>query len=200
VCAFVVVHPNGVILFDTGVGEAVAEIDEWYRPERRSLRDELAHHGVELAQVSGVANSHLHFDHCGQNALFPGIPIYVQANEYRAAQEPDYTISAWVDFPGAVYEFLDGETEVLPGVRLFPTPGHTPGHQSLIVEMEELPVVVAGQAVYTLAEWEGATDPRRSGKVSAWDPATYAESVRQLRALHPARVLFSHDLAESERA
>ena len=110
-----------------------------------------------------VACSHLHFDHAGQNAAFPGRPIHVQAAELAAADGPDYTIRGWVHFPDARYVTHDGETEVLEGVRLVPTPGHTPGHQSLLVDAAEGRTVVAGQAVYTRAEWDGSDGPGRVG-------------------------------------
>lgn len=197
--AFVVVSRDGILLYDTGLGEGEPEIDEQFDPACRSLPDELATHGINLGDVTAVANSHLHFDHCGRNTLFPRKPVFVQSSEYRAAREPRYTVPAWVEFPGAAYELVDGEVEVLQGVRLLPTPGHTPGHQSLVVEATTGTTVVAGQAVYTSAEWQGSTDPRRSGQRSAWDPQAYAESVRRLRELDPTMVLFSHDLTGWKR-
>jgi N-acyl homoserine lactone hydrolase len=193
VLAFAVVHESGVLLFDTGVGEGEREVDEWFRPVRHDMQEALASHGIALTDIVAVANSHLHFDHSGQNRRFPGVPIYVQRAERRASEEPDYTVPDWVDFPGASYEVLDGEASVLPGVRLLPTPGHTPGHQSLAVDTPEGSIVIAGQAVYTVAEWEGATDPRLSGQPSAWNPEVYARSVERLRSLNPRHVLFSHD-------
>lgn len=193
VLAFALIHPRGILLFDTGLGTDEPEIGEWYRPVLRPLAEALGANGISLSDVVAVANSHLHFDHCGQNRLFNGRPTYVQAAEYRAAHEPGYTVARWVDFPGATYELLEGEAEVLPGVRLVPSPGHTPGHQSLVVEAEAGPELVAGQAVYTADEWEGATDITRSGEQSAWDLTAYAATVERLRALDPRRVYFAHD-------
>ena len=192
--AFAVVHPDGVLLFDTGVGVGEADIDERFRPVRHPLSEALSAHNLELADVQSVVNSHLHFDHCGQNVLFPGMPIFVQAGEYRAAlAEASYTVPAWVDFPGAAYELLEGDAEILRGVRLVPTPGHTPGHQSMVLSTGQGTVVLAGQAIYTEEEWRGSTDPRRSGQPSAWDAAAYEHSVARLRQLDPRRVFFSHD-------
>jgi glyoxylase-like metal-dependent hydrolase (beta-lactamase superfamily II) len=194
VLAFAVIHPEGVLLFDTGIGVGEAEIDKWFRPIRHPLSQALAAHDIEVADVQSVVNSHLHFDHCGQNVLFPGIPIFVQASEYRAAHgEASYTVPAWVDFPGAAYEFLEGEAEVLRGVRLVPTPGHTPGHQSLALSTGRGTVLLAGQAIYTEEEWRGSSDPRTSGQASAWDVAAYGDSAARLRRLRPRRVFFSHD-------
>jgi glyoxylase-like metal-dependent hydrolase (beta-lactamase superfamily II) len=201
VLAFAVRHSDGVLLFDTGVGSGNDEVDEYFRPRRCDLADALAAHGLSPDDVTAVANSHLHFDHCGENLLFEGRPVYVRAAELRAAREADYTIPEWVGFGSVDYVELeeDVETEIASGVRLLPTPGHTVGHQSLVVETSSGPLVVAGQAVYTLAEWEGSTDPRRSGADSSIDPLVYSESVRRLRRLDPVRVLFSHDLASWDR-
>ena len=76
--------------------------------------------------------------------------------------------------PGLTYELVDGEIEVAPGLRLIPTPGHTPGHQSLAVATSEGTVVFAGQAVRSSAEWGGASGQESSGYPSAPDQDTYA--------------------------
>jgi N-acyl homoserine lactone hydrolase len=196
--AFAVAHSDGVLLFDTGVGVGHREVDTSYRPTHYRLDEALARHGFSLPDVVAVANSHLHFDHCGQNRMFAGRPTYVQGAEWAALQ-PDYTVAEWVDLPGARYELLDGEAELLPGVRAVPTPGHSPGHQSLVVDTESGPILLAGQAVYTLDEWEGKTNPRLSGRSSAWDAEQYGVSVRRLRDLRPVRVMFAHDQRMWER-
>jgi glyoxylase-like metal-dependent hydrolase (beta-lactamase superfamily II) len=94
--------------------------------------------------------------------------------------------------PGLTYEVLDGEAEVAPGLRLIPTPGHTAGHQSLVLDASEGIVVLAGQALQSRREWEGATEPAASGASAARDPA-YPSSVQRLRDLDPVRVHFAHD-------
>ena len=193
VMAYAVVHPEGLLLFDTGIGTGDADIDEAYHPVVGDLRSLVRGRGLDPDDVVALACSHLHFDHAGQNAAFPGRPIHVQAAEREAAVAPDYTIDAWVDFPGARYVEEDGEAELLPGVRLVPTPGHTPGHQSLVVESGGGRTVLVGQALYSRAEWGGASGPGVSGLESAWDPAAYRASVARLRALRPDVVLFGHD-------
>jgi N-acyl homoserine lactone hydrolase len=194
VMGFAVVHPDGVLLFDTGIGFGDPDIAAAYRPTVWSVPTLLREAGIEPADVVAIATSHLHFDHCGQNLAFPGVPVHVQAAEYAAAHEPDYTIPAWVDFPAARYELHDAEMELLPGVRLVPTPGHTPGHQSLVLDdANGRRTVLAGQAVYTRAEWDGSDEPTVSGLAGAPDPDAYRRSVDRLRALAPDRVLFGHD-------
>jgi len=198
--AHAVIHRDGVFLFDTGAGFGNAEVEERFSPRVTPIEDALAEHAIALADVTGVANCHLHFDHSGQNhRLPPGVPIFAQSREWAMVHEPDYTIAEWIDVPGLTYELLDGEAEVAPGLRLIPTPGHTPGHQSLVIETPGGAVVLAGQAVQSRAEWEGASDEASSGEPSAPDREEYAGSVAQLRALEPVGVHFAHDPAIWER-
>ena len=197
--AHAVTHKDGVFLFDNGVGFGNAEVESTFSPRVTSIEDGLAKHGISLGDITGVANCHLHFDHSGQNGLIPpGVPIFVQRAEWAKVHEPDYTVPEWIDVPGLTYEVLDGEIEVAPGLRLIPTPGHTAGHQSLVLDAADGTVVLAGQAVQSRAEWEGASEPSASGASSAPD-ARYPDSVERLRSLDPARVHFAHDPAVWER-
>ncbi len=197
VLAHAVTHRDGVFLFDTGMGGGNAEVEELFSPERYPLAEALAAHGIDLADVTAAANCHLHIDHGGQNGLLPGRPIFVQRAEWAMVHEPDYTIAEWVDVPGLAYEVLDGETEVAPGIRVVPTPGHTRGHQSLVVESSAGAIVVAGQAVLTAAEWRGSTSEQETGVPKEGEDLRepYLASVARLRALDPVRVHFVHDPA-----
>jgi N-acyl homoserine lactone hydrolase len=197
--AHAVVHRDGVFLFDNGAGFGNAEIETTFTPRVTAIEDALGDHGIALADVTGAANCHLHFDHSGQNVRLPGVPIFVQRAEWAMVHEPDYTIPEWIDAPGLSYELLDAETEVASGLTLVPTPGHSAGHQSLVVQTPEGPVVLAGQALQSLAEWEGATDPASSGESAAPDHDAYIRSVERLKALDPVRVHFAHDPTVWER-
>jgi N-acyl homoserine lactone hydrolase len=140
-------HPDGLVLVDTGMIDSTPELDEEWQPTPHPLPDEL------VSRVAIVVNTHLHFDHCGGNRLFPGVPIHVQRRELADARsEEDYTIPAWIDFLGATYVEHDGEAEILSGVRLVPAPGHTAGHQIVVVETDEGPVVLGGDVGYSFAE------------------------------------------------
>ena len=194
--AHAVVHPGGIFLFDNGAGFGDREIDATFSPRVRSIEDCLAEHGIAMADVTGIANCHLHWDHCGQNVRLPaGVPIFVQRAEWTRVHEPDYTVPAWVDAPHLSYEVLDGDTPISHGMRLVPTPGHTPGHQSLVIDAPEGAIVLAGQAVQSRAEWEGDTERMVSGFADAPDPAAYERSVTRLRSLDPLRVHFAHDVS-----
>jgi N-acyl homoserine lactone hydrolase len=168
----VIDHPEARVLVDTGMTElhpAVADMDPRIRP--------LTAQDFDLAGVDIVVNTHLHFDHCGGNHLFAGKPIYVQRQELDDARSlDDYTIREWVDAPGVEYVPVDGELELLPGVRLVPAPGHTRGTQVVVVGTGEHPVVIAGDA----AVWFGELD----------DPQT--EGQRLIRALDPEAVWLAH--------
>lgn len=173
-------HPDGRVLVDTGFTEvhpAAAELDP------RPLR--LDEQGFDLAGVDIVVNTHLHFDHCGGNHLFPGIPIYVQRRELEDARSVQgYTIPEWVDPPGVRYVPVDGELELLPGVRLLPAPGHTPGSQIVVVDTGGRPTVIAGDSAVWFGELE---NPETEGQLL-------------IRSLHPERVWISHEhTAWSER-
>jgi N-acyl homoserine lactone hydrolase len=143
-------HSAGLVLVDTGMIDSTPELDkEWSAvPMPENIpRD-----------VFCVINTHLDFDHCGGNRLFPGIRIHVQSRELEQPRAP----LDWVHFDGATYVEHDGEGEVLPGIRLLPTPGHSPGHQSVLVDTPDGLVVLGGDVAYTFRELgSGATEGQR---------------------------------------
>src|SRR5205814_9145945 len=150
----VIDHPDARVLVDTGMTPlhpAVADMDPRLHP--------LSTQDFDLAGIDIVVNTHLHFDHCGGNHLFSGRPIYVQRQELDDARnEDDYTIREWVDAPGVQYVPVDGELEVLPGLRLVPAPGHTRGSQVVVVETGGRPVGIGGDT----AGFLGALDQPRT--------------------------------------
>ncbi len=149
-------HPDGLVLVDTGMIDTHPAVADW-DPRPHPPPDEL------VRRVAAVVNTHLHFDHCGGNRLFPGVPIHVQRRELADARRGGGdTIPEWVDFPGATYVEHDGEGEVLPGIRLLPAPGHTAGHQVVLVDADEGLVVLGGDVGYSFRELgRGDTEGRR---------------------------------------
>ncbi len=192
VYGFLIRHPEANVLVDSGVGDPHPVIDSRYRPRRYPLDAALAHFGLAPGDVDVVVNSHLHFDHCGGNRLLGHARLIVQRAEWEAAREPHYTVPEWVDFPGARYERVDGECELLPGLCLVPTPGHTGGHQSVSLETDAGLVVVAAQALYGPDEYADPEPGDPLGARSAPDAARYRASAEALRRLDPAEVHFSH--------
>jgi len=195
---YAVDHEDGLVLFDTGIGTGLGDVDA-YRPEVHDLRQSLRDAGFDPAVVRFIVNCHLHFDHCGQNRSFPGVSIVAQRREREAARVPGYTVPEWVDFPGARYELVDGERALLPGLRVIPTPGHTPGHQSAILETGDGPVLLAGQAVQDRAEWESgvpahaSVDERASYISASARSVLFASSsaTMQCRGIRPGELRIS---------
>jgi len=191
---FVIKHPRaGAILVDTGVGWPTELVQEW-KVVNRHAADALAEHDLSPADVRLVVNSHLHFDHCGQNAVFKHAPFYIQRSELARARREEKTTSEWFDFAGARFELIDGDAEIADGVRVVATPGHTVGHQSVLVEQPDGTAVMIGDAAYTadiyrdgenadLSGWGGQHSNRR-----AW-----AHSLQKLHGLKPHSVHFCHD-------
>jgi N-acyl homoserine lactone hydrolase len=192
---YLVRHPNGLVLFDTGMGSH-PEVDAHYRPRRRALPEALAAAGASVAEVTLVVNCHLHFDHCGGNPSLAGRPVVAQRIELALARSVDYTLPELVDAPGLHYLEVDGEAEVLPGVIVVPTPGHTAGHQSLLVRLGDGTVIVAGQSHDTASAYGAdvlAWKARRDHHDAAL-PLTPAW-IDRLAQLDPRRVVFAHDHA-----
>ncbi len=191
---FVIKHPRaGAILVDTGVGWPTELVKEW-KVVNRHAADALGEHDLSPADVRIVVNTHLHFDHCGQNAVFKHAPFYIQRGELARARREETITAEWFDFAGARFELLDGDAEIAEGVRVVATPGHTVGHQSVVVDTPDGGAVMIGDAAYTseiyrardeadLTEWRGQYSDR-----TAW-----SESLDRLHGMHPHAVHFCHD-------
>ena len=157
-----------VLLFDTGMGSS-PEVDAHYQPRRRTLESAVADAGASLADISSATN------------------------ELAAArQTTGYTLPELV--ADGRYEEIDGEVEILPGVFLIPTPGHTDGHQSLVVRRSDAAVIVAGQSHDTASHYAAdllAGTARRAGHPGPL-PATPPWMAR-LQEFDPRLVYFAHD-------
>jgi N-acyl homoserine lactone hydrolase len=199
VYGYVVRTPAGVLLLDTGLGDAGPETEAHYRPRRVPVAAALASVGLTTDDVAIVVNCHLHFDHIGENPVFAGRPIVAQRRELETARDagrPDYTVASLVDFAGARYELLDGEAEIAAGVHVVPTPGHVAGHQSVVVECADGSVVLAGQAHDTASQWSADVLAARAAALGH-EPPLPAPSpwLERILAFDPRRVVFAHDAA-----
>jgi glyoxylase-like metal-dependent hydrolase (beta-lactamase superfamily II) len=188
---FVVMHPKGAILIDTGVGGPDRVLTDW-RVVNRTAAEALGDHDLVPGDIAFVVNTHLHFDHCGQNAVFQHAPFYVQRVELDRARREARWLTDWFDFAGARFELMDGDAEVLPGVRVVATPGHTAGHQSVVIDGDGEEVLI-GDAAYTPVIYErpdldaGELPPGQAADHGAW-----RSSLRRLHDARPRHVHFCH--------
>jgi glyoxylase-like metal-dependent hydrolase (beta-lactamase superfamily II) len=150
---FAVRPPGGpVILVDAGIGPAGSLAASW-APVPGRLPAELAAAGVEPAEVGAVVLTHLHSDHVGWAVIGTGEPYFPNARYVVSRADADAYESINPALDGRLLDPLrdagqldlaDGATALAPGVRLLPTPGHTPGHQSVLLDAPERPVLLTG--------------------------------------------------------
>jgi N-acyl homoserine lactone hydrolase len=190
---------SDVLLIDTGVGEGNAAIDRRFEPSRTPMDQELARVGLDRSDITLVANSHLHFDHCGNNSHFPHATIFVQGEELATARTlgPRYTVPQWFDYDDAVIEPVSGDLQILDGITLIATPGHTPGHQSVLVETGDGSTLIAAQAAFTAAEFGHGGDADAQAYEGLQDE--YLRSISRLKSIGADRVYFSHDTRAAQR-
>jgi N-acyl homoserine lactone hydrolase len=160
------------------------------RPED-SLLYRLGQLDIAPQDIDYVINTHLHFDHAGNNDLLGAATFFVQREQYELAKDnPSYPNRYW-HLPALRYELLDGEQQLFTDVRVVPTPGHTPGHQSVLLRLPETgALIICGDAVYCQENYD------HDSWDSQADPQTARESALRLRALADAEragMFYGHD-------
>ncbi|MCC6849084.1 MAG: N-acyl homoserine lactonase family protein [Deltaproteobacteria bacterium] len=204
---FVVEHPGGLALFDSGLHRELRDdpaarlgvAASLFTPHFGAGDDvaaRLASAGLDVGAVRWLVNSHLHFDHAGGNAAVPNATVVVQRREWRAAHD-DAGIAANHYTPGDYdtgqprFE-VDGEHDLFGDGRVvcLPTYGHTPGHQSLLVRLDGGDVVLAADACYFRETLEELKLP-----LVVHDREAMLASLRRLRAFAAvgARIVYGHD-------
>jgi N-acyl homoserine lactone hydrolase len=192
------VEGDGVrMLVDTGI----ADPSRWlgHSPHRQeddeTLAAALATIGWRFSDIDIVINSHLHYDHAENNVLLPDAQFFVSLAEWEYAKDPiatqrwlyDY---AWTDEQLTFQNYTlvaQDHFEVRPGVRLLQTPGHSRGHQSVLVNTDEGVLCVAGDAACFM---ENFTIPTPPGGLTSAEQAL--DSLERMR-VHADRVLMNHD-------
>lgn len=162
-----------VVVVDTGLGDPSDPAAGLHYPFTRDpgqrIDAALRTAGVDPAEVTTVVFSHLHFDHCADGDLLPNARFFVQADELRYAVAPGphgraYDCGhvgvrpAWLNVFDRI-ETLEGDVELLPGVQVIHTPGHSPGSMSVSFDTRNGRYAVAGDLVNRLENWSG--DGRR---------------------------------------
>ncbi len=180
--------PEGNVLFDTGLHPVhVSRPEATFGPrpdvkvamaEEDTIVARLASVGLRPDDISVVVNSHLHFDHAGNNGAFPDATFLVQRDHIAFARDHQQSFpGVYWDIPELRYMPVDGRTRVAKGVEVVPTPGHAVGHQSLVVDLPETGrVVLCGDAAFTRENLE-------RGETPALDPEAAKQSLALIRSL-----------------
>jgi 4-pyridoxolactonase len=156
-------HPDGKVLIDTGFEKEWVErklpFEKPEQSEDQQIVNQLAKIGVKPEEIDIVVNSHLHFDHCSNNKLFPQATFIFSTSELRHSHVPDPWERLGYDpdlvvMPGmktVMLDLKDFEYEVLPGITLVETPGHSVGHLSAIIDPggDHRPMVFPFDVAYT---------------------------------------------------
>ena len=201
---YLIKHAQGWFLWDTGISDAVAAMPNglapadpkaiyWHRP--KTLAAQLDQLGVKPADIKAMAVSHTHPDHIGNVELLPSAMLYVQKAEYEwpgANNEPRFK-------PGHPVTKLEGDRDVFGdgGVIILSTPGHTPGHQSLLVKLPKTgAVVLSGDAAHFRDNW----DNRRVPSINFNKEQTLAsmQKIADTLAKEHAQLWINHDKAQRD--
>jgi N-acyl homoserine lactone hydrolase len=197
-------HSQGWMLWDTGLTDAVAAMPNglapadpkathWYRP--KTLASQLEALGVKPADIKFVAVSHTHPDHIGNVEMFPQAVLFVQKAEY--------------DWPGAnnaprfkpehPVTKLEGDKDVFGdgSVTILSTPGHTPGHQSLLVKLPKTgALVLSGDAVHFKSNWDNRGVP--AGNTGQQQTKDSMEKIAGILTKEKATLWINHDKAQRD--
>lgn len=201
---YLVKHSKGWFLWDTGIADSVASMPNglvpadpkavtWRRP--KTLAAQLEQLGLKPDDVKAMAVSHTHPDHTGNVELFPQATLYVQKAEYDwpgANNQPRFK-------PSHPVELLNGDKDVFGdgSVTILSTPGHTPGHQSLLVKLPKTgAVVLSGDAVHFRDNWDNRRVP--SMNVDKDQTAASMQKIADTLAKEKAQLWINHDKAQRD--
>ena len=207
VASWLIEHPRGRLLFDSGMHPElqsdprarlgpVADVFEFSYGPGEDVASRLRALEIDPTSIRLLVNSHLHFDHVGGNASLPNARVVLQRREWEAGRDPDLVRRNFYDPRdydlGHDLLLVDGEHDLFGdgSVVCVPTPGHTPGHQSLRVRTDSGELVLTADACYLRRTLETLRLP-----ATVFDREAMLASLRRLRALEAAgaRLLFGHD-------
>ena len=146
------------ILIDTGIGgvpegsqyDALRKTMKITRTRTQGTKHQLAELGIKPGEITAVVNTHLHNAHCGCNYLSPDAQFYISREEFRAIDDPlgeDPNQTAYIDQNFEKLKNVNnvkGEYKVTENVTIVPTPGHTRGHQSVVVKLKNYNLIYSG--------------------------------------------------------
>jgi N-acyl homoserine lactone hydrolase len=212
VYSVLLMHDEGPILIDVGLNpDGLTDPEHAWGPraklanpevtEADDIRNRLQEVNLKVADVKMVIVTHLHWDHTGGLRFFDHCPILIQKEEFRFAYNPDSFFSPQymrnhIDFP-LNYKMIEGDQIILPGLSVIKTPGHTPGHQSVLVRLDSgAHYIFSGDAVI-LQENLTRKIPSSNNlnNEQAIDSLYRLEHLAQLLG---AEIIPSHDMAKWE--
>jgi N-acyl homoserine lactone hydrolase len=199
VTCYLIKHHDGWLLFDTGLGDNIASMPNGFKSQvgmwtvKRTLTSELAELGLKPSDIGYLVLSHSHPDHVGNLGLFSGATLLVQKAEYDwplPDGKPRFN-------PAQKAIKADGDYDVFGdgSVVLISTPGHSPGHQCLLVRLPKTgALMLTGDSVHTKANWDGHRVPQRNFNV----PQSLASLDRMAAVLkeNNAQLWIGHETSE----
>jgi N-acyl homoserine lactone hydrolase len=201
---YLIHHTQGWLLWDTGVTDAIAAMPDgqapadpkathWRRP--KTLASQLEGLGVKPADIKYVAVSHTHPDHVGNIKMFPQSTVLVQKAEYDWPTPFGQTLHA----VASPLNKLGGDHDVFGdgSVTIIATPGHTPGHQSLLVKLPKTgALVLSGDAVHFKSNWENRAVP--SMNTDKDKTLASMQRIADMLAKEKAQLWINHDKAQRD--
>jgi N-acyl homoserine lactone hydrolase len=204
--SFLIEHPKGLVVFDTGlhrelqtnsdrIGELAKFFQVHYRPGEE-LGARLRAYQIDPERVDYMINSHLHFDHVGGNTDLPNARLIIQRREWDAAADPEIAKRNGynrADFDlGHQLQLIDGEHDLFGDGRVvcIPTYGHTAGHQSLRVRLDDGELMLTADSCYMRKVLEDMVLPP-----FAYDFEAMRQVIERFRAMERTgtRLIFGHD-------
>ena len=200
---YLIRHAKGLLLWDTGIPDAVAAMPDGMvvangaitQRRAKTLAAQLVEISVKPADITYVALSHTHGDHVGNVALFPSSTILIQGAEYDWAMTQPAKPAFAATQP---IEKLTGDRDVFGdgSVMILSTPGHTPGHQSLLVVLAKSgPVLLSGDAVHLRDNWENRRVP--SMNTNREQTLASMQRIASVMETRKAQLWINHDKAQS---
>ncbi len=201
---YLIRHGNVWMLWDTGVTDAIASMPNgqapadprmthWKRP--KTLASQLEQLGVKPSDIKFLAVSHTHPDHIGNVSLFPQSMLLVQKAEYEWPNplgvgrfKPEHPVTK-----------LEGDYDVFGdgSVVIIATPGHTPGHQSLLVKLAKTgALLLTGDAVHFKDNWDNRRVP--SANFDKDKTVTSMQRIADILAKEKATLWINHDKAQRD--
>lgn len=180
-------------------------------PPEVHLLKVLEKHGLKPEDIDFIICTHLHWDHCQNNDCFPSKKVYTQKREVLYAINPVelhwYTYESpqcgltpvWAS-AGTKLVVLDGDEEIIPGIEVFLTPGHTPGSQCVRVNTEDGYYLIAGDTVNIYENWEGNAKYHHVPAGIHVDLREYEETFKKMDKIDFKVILPGHDMKVLEHS